>query len=73
MSNSSYDADHADAYRTCQHEGWKPADRGVIASRAARRKAKDPRALWSFVVPSDAERAEVERIEAALASKKGKR
>jgi len=66
VSNSSFDAEHAAAYRTAQHEGWKPADRAAIASRAARRKAKDPRRLWSFVIPSDAEVAEVERIEAEL-------
>lgn len=66
MSNSSFDAEHHAAYVEAQTTGWKAADRGAIASKAARRKAKDPRALWSFYCPSEAEVAEVERIEAAL-------
>lgn len=70
MCQSSFDAEHHAAYVEAQTTGWKPADRGAIASRAARRKAKDPRRLWSFVEPSDAERAEVERIERDLKTKR---
>ena len=66
MCQSSFDAEHAAAYQEAQQQGWKAADRHVIASRAARRKAKDPRRLWSFVEPSAEERAEVERIESQL-------
>ncbi len=64
----SYDAEHATAYRLAQVDGWKCADRHIIARKAARRKAKDPRRLWSFIEPTPAEIEEARRIEAILSA-----
>lgn len=63
MNNSSFDAERALAYQEAQTVGWKAADRDAIARRAAQRKARDPRILWSFYSPSAAEVAAVEAAE----------
>ena len=61
MNRKSFDAEHHFAYRTCQHEGWKPADRAKIARDVARR-----RAMLAFAPVSESELAEIERIENSL-------
>jgi len=66
----SYDAERHAALCEAQHVGYKRPDQFARASRAARRKAKDPRRLWSFIEPTPAEVAQVEAIERRLEPKR---